>query len=77
MATKTIPAKTETTCDKCGCVCTKCFGSGRRIMDGTVTLYRHGIDFGGNPCGPAGFNIELCDNCIIEVENLINKFLSD
>lgn len=76
MATKTIPSRIETTCDRCAVLCTKDLGTGRRVMSGVVDLFRHGLDYSGSPCGPGGFKIELCDKCIMEAEDLIHKFVS-
>ena len=72
MATKLIPARTETTCDRCGVLC----DSRNRRMAGSVKLYRHGLDYQGNAVGPCECSYELCDKCVMDAEGVIEKFKS-
>lgn len=67
MATKTIPARTETTCDVCKVLCTP----SNRAMSCTLNFDRAGLDYQGCAVGPGGFKLELCDKCCSELEDAV------
>lgn len=42
-------------------------------MDGMVKVLRHGLDYQGSPVGPGNSQWEVCDECVIKLENVISK----
>jgi len=45
-----IPAEVITTCDACGCRCTKANSTGSAMQEGKLTIKQHALDDHGIPC---------------------------
>lgn len=68
MATRTIPAKTVTTCDRCD---RQCGDDVPRQMEGVIKLEGHALDYLGSPAANASSRFELCDDCYTMLASLI------
>ncbi|MGN8062755.1 hypothetical protein ACTJK4_13945 [Ralstonia sp. 22111] len=68
MTTKTIPARTITTCDCCGVEMT---GKNSRL-DGGIKIKENGLDFQGMAVADASRSFDLCDDCLPKVKRAIN-----
>jgi hypothetical protein len=77
MATKTIPAKTEVTCDACGLVTHQSFGKGRRRQEGRLTVKQHGLDMLGDPACDGTVNFDLCDECLNRAVKTVNALFNE
>jgi len=73
MSIEHIPAKTQVWCDACGALCGGGFGKGRRIMEGHITVKRHALDYLGQPAADGTVQLDLCDDCLTEICEVINK----
>jgi len=73
MATKIIPAKTETTCDACGVACHNGSGKGGRRNNGRLTVRRDALDAAGCPVANANCDFDFCDECLCAVTDAVNR----
>ncbi len=69
MSTQIIPAKTILTCDMCKEVIRQ------SKMKGKLTLKRDGLDWQGCAVGDCSTHLDLCDSCVMVMENVINELL--
>jgi hypothetical protein len=67
--TKTIPARTETTCDVCNRTC----DLNNRRKSGIVNVGCNGLDYQGMAVGPGGFRLEVCDECLGYINDAIDS----
>ena len=72
MATKTIPARTETICDVCQAVCSGSLGKGRRVQEGRLLVEQHALDYQGSPCARGDIEFDLCDDCLNKIIKALN-----
>lgn len=72
MSRRTIPAREEVICDRCKQVCEP-NGPARRIMEGSLRLNQHALDFQGSPVADGSRHWDLCDNCLLEVGVAIDR----
>lgn len=72
MSTKTIPARTIKTCDRCG---VEMAGNNCR-KDGKVTINENALDFQGMAVASANRSVDLCDTCLSQVTRAIDAAMS-
>ena len=67
MSTKTIPAQTIKTCDRCGVS----MDSNNSRQEGKLTVNAHALDMHGHACADATRKFDLCDSCLHVVAKAI------
>lgn len=71
MTIKTIPAQTIKTCD----CCNKQIDRKNSVKDGKLTLKQDALDMQGSPCADATRIMDLCDNCLWDVNKALDVVL--
>lgn len=69
MATRVIPEQKITTCDVCGIETDK----KNRSLGGRLVLKRDALDFQGQAVADASVMRDLCDSCLKEISDVVNK----
>lgn len=72
MSTKTIPAQTIKTCDRCGVT----MDQGNSRQEGKLTLNAHALDMHGHACADATRKFDLCDSCLYKVGKAIDAAMA-
>lgn len=67
-----VPAKVIIHCDACK---TDISDPRRRRLEAHLILKKHALDFQGMAVASANQDLELCDQCMIDVMNLVDDFL--
>lgn len=73
MTTQTIPAKTVTSCDGCGVVCT----NDNRRRGGAIHVIRHALDMHGHAVASNDIKRDFCDSCLDTLTKALNEAFHD
>ena len=72
MTRKSVPERTEITCDVCLRVCGDQPGEARRQQNGRLRVDQDALDMHNQPCADASVVRDLCDECLHAIVKAIN-----